>query len=594
MLYSRNFDSHVEPFLSCPDQTGMNHSTHVYRTLAAVAAAVVLSALPSPGQSQLRPVAEFRLPDIDSAAPSDASRPTVTARPPALLIPTGPRSAARSLVQKAIEDSDRHYQYGKFSIQEGKPDQARAEFDTALNILLDLPAGLPDRPLAERRFEELIRHIHKYDLDSLGAAAAQDEPVYTQSPLQQILDLTFPVDPRLKDRVAEQISATQSQLPMTMNDAVLSYINYFTNARGSRTLLAGLRRSGRYRGMILRVFAEEGVPRELIHLAQAESGFVPMAVSRKAATGMWQFIRSRGNEYGLKSSNLHDDRLDPEKATRAAARHLRDLYNKIGDWHLAMAAYNCGPGCVERAVQRTGYADYWELRSRNAIPKETRNYVPAILAMAIVCNNLEAYGLEMPALEPALAYDTIEVEAETSLALIADAADAPVSEVREMNPALIRGIAPESAQVRIPAGKADDVLAALDAVPETNRRAWRLHRVSTADTLPLIAKRYSTTADSILKVNTRLSREFFDAPRDGELILIPAREAPVRAAVSKKKSTRSKSRVASSTTGKAPVKKVASKAPAKSSAKTAVASKSTRGAVKKVASASTKRRAVAR
>ncbi|MBE0656102.1 MAG: hypothetical protein IH602_00345, partial [Bryobacteraceae bacterium] len=150
----------------------------------------------------------------------------------------------------------------------------------------------------------------------------------------------------------------------------------------------------------------------------------------------------------------------------------------------------------------------------------------------------------------------------------------------------------ESAQVRIPAGKADDVLAALDAVPETNRRAWRLHRVSTADTLPLIAKRYSTTADSILKVNTRLSREFFDAPRDGELILIPAREVPVRTAT-RKKTTRSRTRMASKTSGKAPVKRAASKAPAKSSAKKAVSSKSTRGAVKRVAS-TTKRRPVAR
>ena len=291
---------------------------------------------------------------------------------------------------------------------------------------------------------------------------------------------------------------------------------------------------------------------------------------------------------------LFRSRLDPEKATRAAARHLRDLYNRIGDWHLAMAAYNCGPACVERAVQRTGYANYWELRARNAIPKETRNYVPAILAMAIVSNNLEAYGLEMPALEPALAYDTIEVEAETSLALIADAVDLPVSELREMNPSLIRGIAPEQSQVRIPAGKSGDVLAVLDAVPEANRRAWRLHRVSSADTLPLIAKRYSTTADSILKVNARLSREFFEAPRDGELILIPAREAPARAAVSKKKSTRSRSRMASGTSGKALVKRAALKTPARTSAKPAVAGKSTRGTANKVASTTAKRRPLAR
>src|SRR5437764_9724710 len=132
--------------------------------------------------------------------------------------------------------------------------------------------------------------------------------------------------------------------------------------------------------MIRRIFDQEGVPQELIHLAQAESGFLARAKSRKAAVGMWQFLAWRGREYGLDQTAYSDDRLDPEKATQAAARHLHDLYNEFGDWYLAMAAYNCGPGCVERAVQRTGYADFWELRAHNALPRETQNYVPLILA----------------------------------------------------------------------------------------------------------------------------------------------------------------------------------------------------------------------
>ncbi len=553
----------------------MNLCTHFPRALAAVAAAVLLPVSPAFGQGAFNPSTSVRLPDIDSSLAADAVRPVSTARPASLLIPTGPQEAPRSLVQKALQEADRHFQYGKFSIQEQKLDLARVEFDAALNVLMDLPADLPDRALAERKFEELIRLIHRYDLDGLGVSTAKDEPVYTQSPLNQILDLTFPVDPRLKDRVAAQIQAGQSQLPLTVNDAVLSYISYFTNARGSRTLLAGMRRSGRYRDMILRIFAEEGVPRELIHLAQAESGFAPMAVSNKSATGMWQFMKPRGHEYGLTTSSLHDDRLDPEKATRAAARHLRDLYNQTGDWHLAMAAYNCGPACVERAVQRTGFADYWQLRARNAIPKETRSYVPAIIALAIVSNNLADYGLQAPPFEPALTYDTVEVDAQTNLGLIADAADVPVSEIREMNPALIRGIAPEDALVRVPSGKGDDVLAALDAVPSEKRKAWRLHRVAAGDTLASIAKRYSALAASIVKVNGRLGESYFDSPRGGELILIPAREAPVKTAVSKSKSRRTAAR---------------------SKSRTTVSAKSAkqRPAVTKVASSATKRRTIAR
>jgi len=509
------------------------------------------------------------------ASPPDAARPVSTARPASLLVPAAQDALPKSQVQRALREADRHFQYGKFCIQEGKLDEARAEFDTALNVLLDLPPELPDRPAAEQRFEELIRAIHRYDLDNLGISAARDEPVYAQSPLEQILDLTFPIDPRLKDRAAAQIEAGQSQLPLAVNDAVLSYISYFTNPKGSRTLLAGLRRSGRYRDMIFRIFAEEGVPRELIHIAQAESGFLPMAVSRKAATGMWQFMRPRGHEYGLTTSAIHDDRLDPEKATRAAARHLRDLYNQTGDWLLAMAAYNCGPGCVERAVQRTGYADYWELRARNAIPKDTRSYVPAILAMAIVSNNLKEYGLAAPALEPALVYDTVETEAATNLGLIADAADVPVSELRELNPGLIRGTAPQGTQVRVPHGKAGEVLAALDSVPQENRKAWRMHRICSGDTLASIAKRYSAPAASIVKVNTRLGESFFDSPTHGELILIPARETPVKAARAKSKSRRASAR-------------------SRSGAKVAVKSRASRGTVKKVAARTARRRAVAR
>jgi membrane-bound lytic murein transglycosylase D len=189
-----------------------------------------------------------------------------------------------------------------------------------------------------------------------------------------------------------------------VNDAVLGYINYFSN-RGHKTLLAGLQRSGRYRPMIQRILDEEGIPQEIIHLAQAESGFIPRAVSRAAAGGMWQFLKWRGNQYGLKQTSYTDDRMDPEKATRAAAHHLRDLYHEFGDWYLAIAAYNCGPGTVEKAVERTGYADFWELRARGVLPAETTNYVPIILAMTIMEKNAAGYG--STSLDP-LEYDTVE------------------------------------------------------------------------------------------------------------------------------------------------------------------------------------------
>ena len=196
--------------------------------------------------------------------------------------------------------------------------------------------------------------------------------------------------------------------------------------------------------MIQRVLDEEGVPQELIHLAQAESGFIPRAISRKAAGGMWQFVKFRGNEYGLMQTRYTDDRMDPEMATRAAAHHLHDLYNEFGDWYLAIAAYNCGPGAVEKAVERTGYADFWELRSRGVLPAETTNYVPIILAMTIMEKNAAEYGLEGLQLDPPLEYDTVETTgADQPDAGLAISPNCRVAELAAMNPAVLKGMVPD-------------------------------------------------------------------------------------------------------------------------------------------------------
>jgi membrane-bound lytic murein transglycosylase D len=447
-------------------------------------------------------------------------------KPPAILVSKELAPEAGSQAQRAVREAEKHFQYGKFFLQESKTAEARGEFDQAIDVLLDVPESVADRSIVEKKFEELIRVIHRYDVDSLGSGISPESPVFVQSTLPEILDMTFPIDPRLKDKALAQVAATSSQLPLTVNDAVLSYINYFTSERGRKVIYFGLKRAGKYRAMISRILDEEGVPQELIHLAQAESGFVPRAVSRAAATGMWQFIRSRGTEYGLESSNLYDQRLDPEKATRAAAKHLRDLYSQLGDWYLAMAAYNCGPYCVERAVQRTGYADFWTLRARSVLPRETMNYVPAILAMAIVSKNLQAYGLEPVDPDPTLEYDSVKVTSATNLGLIADAADVPPSEIRDLNPSLLKNLAPQGYDVRVPKSKGNTVLAALEAVPADKRGSWRLHRVGEGDTLASIAKRYSTAAGSIVTVNSRLDSAFFESPENGEVLLIPASTQP--------------------------------------------------------------------
>jgi len=440
-----------------------------------------------------------------------------------MILTQAPRlQAAPSDAEVLMGQAERAFQNGKQFYQANDPQGARREFDTAISLMLQASASNPpNREAFQSRLDEMVDTIHRYDVAGLGAGADTDEAHFEKAPLEDILQMTFPVDPRLKDRVKEELKATSSQLPLTVNDTVLGYINYFSG-RGRKTLIAGLERAGRYRPMIRRVLQEEGVPQELIFLAQAESGFLPRAISRKAAVGLWQFVAWRGREYGLMQTRYTDDRLDPEKATRASARHLHDLYNMFGDWYLAMAAYDCGPVTVQRAVERTGYADFWELRARHVLPLETTNYVPIILAMTIMEKNAAEYGLDNVVPDAPLEYDTVEADASTHLALVADLTGAPLPELTDLNPALLRGIAPAGYPLHVPKGTGTELEAALELIPADRRASWRMHRVAPGETLASIGRHYGMSAQAIVAVNTM--KPF--PPEAGERLLIPVAYHP--------------------------------------------------------------------
>jgi membrane-bound lytic murein transglycosylase D len=464
---------------------------------------------------------------------------------PAIILSNPQIMQRRAQGDATIQAAVLRFQAGRRSYQAGDLANARREFDRAIDLMLEASEqGLIDRQQYERQLDEMVDSIHRYDLADLGAAAVEDQGKFEKAPLEDILQMTFPVDPKLKDKVREQVAATTSQLPLSVNDAVLGYINYFSN-RGRRTLLNGLQRSGRYRPMIQRILDEEGIPQEIIHLAQAESGFIPRAVSRAAAGGMWQFLKWRGNEYGLTQTANTDDRMDPEKATRAAAHHLRDLYHEFGDWYLAIAAYNCGPGTVEKAVERTGYADFWELRSRGVLPAETTNYVPIILAMTIMEKNAAEYGIQGFQLDAPLEYDTVETTAATSLTLAADILDLPLAEMSALNPAILRGMIPENYSLHVPKGSGNQLVAAMQLIPANHLDAWRMHRVGAGETLASIGKRYGVIPASIVSVNRLESAQAVE----GDRLLIPSVQR-VQAPVVKKTVTAS-ARRKGTTRGKA-------------------------------------------
>jgi membrane-bound lytic murein transglycosylase D len=438
-------------------------------------------------------------------------------QPTSTLSPTTEASAAEDFLQRA----ERHFQSGRLQYLAGRTEAARLEFDRALEVLLSAPERARSRSEWASRVRQMVDAIHQYDVSGLGAGVSSEEPGFDKPPLEGVPELTFPVDPTQRDKVLEQIRATVSQLPLEVNDEVLRYIQYFSAGRGRKVLIAGLRRAGRYRDLIQRILDEEGLPQELLHLAQAESGFLPRAVSRKKATGMWQFMLFRGRQYGLERTSYVDERMDPEKATRAAARHLRDLYAQFGDWYLAMAAYNCGPGVVERAVERTGYADIWELRRRNVLPRETSNYIPIILAMIIMSKDPAAYGLTEVEPDPPVRYETVEITAPTHLQLIADITGAPIATLRELNPALLKATAPAGYQLRVPQGAAASVASVLRMIPPPQRTSWRMHRVAGGETLAEIARRYRAPLAQIAELN-RLDGA---PPEPGSLLLVPARSA---------------------------------------------------------------------
>jgi membrane-bound lytic murein transglycosylase D len=420
--------------------------------------------------------------------------------------PQVPQALEVDPVADLIARVEKEYQSGQDNYRAGHLEAAKQNFDSAFNQLLGSGFDLRSDDRLEPELDRILDGINGLELAALqqgdGFAEQKSEP----APIDEANELNPPVDQNVKAKAEAEIKSTHSDLPLVMTDQVAGFINYYSN-RGRGTLERALARSGRYEDMIRRTLQEEGVPQELIYLAQAESGFHPLAVSRAGARGMWQFMGSRAKGYGLERSWWVDDRQDPEKATRAAAHHLKDLYNQFGDWYLAMAAYNSGPGRVQSAVKRTGYADFWELYRRNVLPKETRNYVPIIVAVTIMAKNPAQYGLDSVVKEKPVPYDTVKINYPIDLRLAAECVDATAEDLLDLNPSLLRLTTPKFSEkdgefeLHLPAGTADKFQMAVASIPADKRVWWRYHKVQGGETLASIARTYHTTPKSIAEAN---------------------------------------------------------------------------------------------
>src|SRR5579862_3083026 len=395
---------------------------------------------------------------------------------------------------------EKDYQTGLDAFHAGDTDTAKQKFDSAFNALLDSNLDIRSDDRLEKEFDKIVDGVNHLDLG--GPASDQEAQQSEPAPIDETNGLTPSAEPGVRAKAQAEIKSTHSDLPLMMTDQVAGYISYFSG-RGRGTFERAFARSGRYHDMIVSILKEEGVPQDLIYLAQAESGFHPLAVSRVGARGIWQFMGSRARGYGLQRNLWVDDRQDPEKSTRAAARHLRDLYAQFGDWYLAMAAYNSGPGTVQAAVKRTGYADFWELYRRNVLPKETRNYVPIILAVTLMTKNLSQYGFEDVSMDEPLAFDTVTINYPVDLRLVADCVGATPDQLQELNPSLLRRSTPRegSFELHLPPGTKAQYQTAIATVPPDMRLWWRYRQVQPGDTLSSLSRAYRVPVKSIEAAN---------------------------------------------------------------------------------------------
>ncbi len=444
----------------------------------------------------LLPAAQARAPMLSPTAPPPSADPKAAS--PAQTQPEPKPDAVADLIAQV----EKEYQAGQDNYKAGHLEAAKENFDRAFNLLLDSPLDIRSDQRLQQEFDRVLDGVNESELQALQEGDGFTEQKSEPAPIDEANEVTFPVDANIKAKAEAEVKATHSDLPLMLTDPVAGYINYFST-RGRGVLEHGLVRGGRYHDMIQSVLKEEGVPQDLIYLAQAESGFHPLALSRAGARGMWQFMGSRAKAYGLERDWWVDERQDPEKATRAAAHHLKDLYNEFGDWYLAMAAYNSGPGTVQNAVKRTGYADFWQLYKRNVLPKETRNYVPIILAVTIMAKNPQQYGLDEVVPDQPVPYDAVQIDYPVDLRLVAECVDASASTLQDLNPSLLRLTTPKDHEfeLHLPAGTKDRYLSAIAAIPPDMRMWWRYHKVAPGDTLASLARTYRTTRQAIAQAN---------------------------------------------------------------------------------------------
>ena len=447
------------------------------------------------------------------AAAHHASRAAGNSRPQ-LQPPASPRTNVEDInavdpVTALIATSDRHFKIGQTELEQGHFEAAKQEFNLAVNVLLESPYGARTEPRVREHFDRLVDRISTYEVRALADGDGFTETKYEPATIDELLALstTFGTPAttlELKDIVQLDLASTSHDVPIPLNQRVLDYIELF-QGRLHDFIEDGLRRGSKYLPMIQNVFRAEGLPLDLAYVPLIESAFKPNALSRVKAKGVWQFMTGTAVENGLRRDWYIDERSDPEKATLAAAKYLRTLSTLFnGDWHLALASYNGGPGRLQRAIKTANLNDFWGLAEKpRALPHETREYVPMILAAIVIARNPAQYGFEFDP-EAALAFESVTLPRPVDLRRVAEWTETTIDEIQTLNPELRRWTTPvrdTRYELRVPPGTKDIVLSRLDASPTADLASLKYYTVKHGDTLALVARKLNVSKPDLAEAN---------------------------------------------------------------------------------------------
>jgi membrane-bound lytic murein transglycosylase D len=443
--------------------------------------------------------------------------------------------AAEDPVLTLIAASEDYFKAGQKEVEQGHFESAKLEFNRAVDVLLESAYGARTEPRIREHFDRLVDRISTYEVRALAAGDGFTEKNYEPASIDELLSASLtlgtpPATAELKDTVESDLRSANHDIPIPLNQRVLAYIELF-QGRLHDFIEEGMKRGTKYLPMIQNVFRAEGLPLDLAYVPLVESAFKPNALSRAKAKGVWQFMTGTALENGLRRDWYIDERSDPEKATVAAAKYLRTL-SKIfnGDWHLALASYNGGPGRLQRALKNSRLDDFWELAAKpKLIPRETREYVPMILAAIVIARNPGQYGFDFEPDVPTL-FDKVTLPRPVDLRRVAEWTDSSIDEIQALNPELRRWTTPvkdTKYQLKVPAGTAHMVNSRLTDAPPADLASLKYYTVKRGDTLPLIARKLRVSKADLaeanyLKVSTRLS--------PGQKLMVPHEASVLMAA----------------------------------------------------------------